>query len=120
MSKQVSLVEFNGIASAKMQYSDGSRSRKTWHVDDMQSWVEKALKGGIKVEATGKRAKARLTDILGTIPLPEEEEPKTITRYGLEIGSGMRSFETRPQAIAYHKRYGRGSALNIIDVEVKA
>ena len=104
MTKQVSLVEFNGIASAKMQYSDGSRSRKTWHVDSMQSWVERALEKGIKVEATGKRAKARLVDILGTIPLPEEETKK-VTRHVLRIKGGKRSFVSKEKAEDYYNRY---------------
>ena len=122
MTKQISLVEFNGVASAKMQYDDGSRSRETWHVVSMQSWVERALEKGIKVEATGKSAKARLVDILGTIPLPEEEKPKTITRYGLKMKGGMKSFVSYAAAAAHYEKHcvRFGYPMSIKEVEVKA
>ena len=127
MSKQVSLVEFNGIASAKMQYSDGSRSRETWHVVSMQSWVERALERGIKVEATGKRAKVRLVDILGTIPLPEEEEIKLVDRYHFKMRGGVsRPFITPEKAKDHYNKYCArlnypwGFQIITNEVEVKA
>ena len=120
MTKQVAMLVFNSRFSAHRHYDDGSVEKNSDYVDSMETWVKRALSKGIKVEATAREAKTMLEELLGTIPLPEEEETKMVTRYGLEIGSGMRSFETKPQAVAYHKRYGRGSVLNIIEVEVKA
>jgi hypothetical protein len=120
MSKQVSMVEINGKASYKVWDENGVRSRDTWHMPSMERVVRKALSKGIKIEASTKEAKTLLDELLGTIP--EEEEPKTVIRYGLKITGGRKSFETNDDAIRWHKRYyaWRGVPLDIKEVKVKA
>ena len=105
------------IFTGRFGMRDGKNNE---YVEDVPVKVRELLAKGIKIniEKSAKTVQPLLTELL-SFPLPEEER-KTVTRYGLEIGSGMRSFETKPQAVAYHKRYGRGSVLNIIEVEVRA
>ena len=123
MSKKVSLVNFTGRWAAKLQYSDGTWDGKDHYVDSMQSWVERALERGIKVEATAREAKTMLLDIVGNIPLPEEEEPKMKKVYGLKTRGGRKAFVLRKKAEDHWKRYYSwrpGAVLDILEVEVKA
>ena len=120
MSKQVALVEFNSRFSAISHYSDGSVDKVPEYVPDMGNKVKELLGKGIKIEATSRPSKTLLEELLGTIPLPEEEdEPKTVIRYGLKIAGGRRMFESNEQAVAYWNRFSRGTPLNIKEVEVQ-
>ena len=106
------------IFTGKFGMRSGSKNE---YVDDIPAKVRELLAKGVRIDVKGSASTVRplLTELM-FFPLPEEEdEPKTVIRYGLEIGGGMRSFETKPQAVAYHKRYGRGSVLNIQEVEVQ-
>ena len=105
------------IFTGKFGMRSGSKNE---YVDDIPAKVRELLAKGVRIDVKGSASTVRplLTELM-SFPLPEEEV-KTVKRFGLEIGGGMRSFETKPQAVAYHKRYGRGSVLNITEVEVQA
>ena len=74
MSKQVALVVFNSRFSAISHYSDGSVDKVPEYVPDMKDKVKELLGKGVKIEATSRPSKTLLEELLGTIPLPEEED----------------------------------------------
>ena len=99
---------------------DGDRNNYEY-VPDMKEKAKELLKQGVKITASSKPSKTLLEELLDTIPLPEEkDEPKTVIRYGLKIAGGRRMFTSNDLAVAYWKRYNRGTPLNIKEVEVKA
>ena len=92
--------------------------------ENVSAKARELLAKGVKIDVkkSAKTVQPLLTELL-SFPLPEEEdEPKTITRYGLKIKGGRKAFDTNDAAVHWHKRYyaWRGVALDIKEVEVKA
>ena len=109
------------IFTGRFGMREGKRNE---YVDDVPVKVKELLAKGVKIDVkkSAKTVQPLLTELL-SFPLPEEEdEPKTITRYGLKIKGGRKAFDTNDAAVRWHKRYyaWRGVALDIKEVEVKA
>lgn len=123
MSKKVALVEFNSRFSAIVHYDDGSVDKVPEYIPDMGDKVKELLGRGVKIEATSRPSRTLLEELLGTIPLPdEEEEPRMVTRHVLMMkAGGKRSFVTNQKAVDYHMRYCSKDAPPVIEeMEVKA
>ena len=107
------------IFTGKFGMRSGSKNE---YVDDIPAKVRELLAKGVRIDVKGSASTVRplLTELM-SFPLPEEEdEPKTVIRYGLKIAGGRRMFESNEQAVAYWNRFSRGTPLNIKEVEVNA
>lgn len=94
------------------------------YVDDVPARVRKLLAKGVRinVKKSAKTVQPLLTELM-SFPLPEEEdEPKTVIRYGLKMKGGRKSFVSYAAAEAYYKKHCArfGYPLSVKEVEVKA
>ena len=92
-------VKFNGrfsmVAGDNVEY-----------VKDVPAKVRELLAKGIKINIKESASTVRplLTELI-SFPLPEEQEPKMVTRHVLRTKGGKRSFVSKEKAEDYYNRY---------------
>ena len=98
--------------------------KRNEYVDDIPAKVRELLAKGVKIDVKGsaKTVQPQLTELM-SFPLPEEEdEPKTVIRYGLKMKGGRKSFVSYTAAEAYYKKHCArfGYPMSVNEVEVNA